>query len=137
MRCPPCLLTLTPRALDFNGLVGTLPSTGFPLRLTTLSLQGNPGLTGQIPDLLTALPSVRSIYLNQSGLNGTLPTGLSAMTSLRVLYAFPALLSAILRITQSVAPFPTPSEMSHSLNNCKASPAAISCLLPSPHPTPL
>ena len=72
--------------LGYNGVKGVIPAAveGLP-NLRVLSLNGNWGLTGPIPDELFGLSDLRELGLYRVGLAGPLPPGIGRLTELREL----------------------------------------------------
>jgi Leucine-rich repeat (LRR) protein len=71
--------------LNYNNLVGTLPSAWSALSyLQTLDLGVNQ-ISGTIPSGLTSLTSLQTLALNENQLSGTIPSELGSMSNLQTL----------------------------------------------------
>ncbi len=62
-------------------MTGPLVAEHLPSSLTWLSLYGNSGLGGEIPDL-SGLTNLERLYLDRAGLTGAIPASLGSVTSL-------------------------------------------------------
>ena len=70
--------------LDFNNLVGSLPSALWNLtELKQLFLGGNPMLTGAIPAQVANLSKLEQFSTEESSLNGEIPAALGTLSELR------------------------------------------------------
>lgn len=69
-----------------NGLNGTIPNEIAGLvRLESLEIQSNPGVTGTLPEGLQQLTSLNRLMLQWCELNGEIPSWIGKMTGLRSL----------------------------------------------------
>jgi hypothetical protein len=137
---------ITTLAVSSAALTGTISSAISGLRaLTTLYLNGSPGLHGTVPSGIVSLTRMQYLFLDNTALSGTLPGGLSAMASLNRLRLDRSLLSGPV-LVPATAPLGFGCDVSDTCLTCSMVPAKcvsscsrnVNCPSPpTPLPTPL